>query len=57
MINPLGQGLSVGSPYQPLADRDLLIFPISVGPQQGSSGEGSEGNLFPKAPFSLFNMC
>ena len=60
MINPLGQGLSVGSPSQPSADADLLIFPVGMGPTGagtpwGSSGEGFWGNLFPKALLSLLN--
>lgn len=60
MINPVGQGLSVGSPSQPLADVDLLIFPVGMGPAGagtpwGSSGEEFWGNLFPKALLNLFN--
>jgi len=57
MKNPLGHGPSVGSPSQPLAGTNLLIFLISVGPAgAGTLWGGVLGETsFPKALLNLFN--
>lgn len=63
MINPLGWGLSMGSPSQPSAGTDPLIFPMGAGPVGPGTPWGSsgwEGGIcgeiwFPKALLNLFS--